>query len=197
MKASIPATIIPRECSCAEMIQLLKKIGAWQEDDRYIPEPGDIIFYDWDDAATGYATTDNAGAPEHVGIVECVAGGQITVIEGNKGKAVGRRMVSVNGRFIRGYGVPKYPDDTTKQEDDTVTQDQFEAMYKTMTDKWDNLGVADNRAPEDFEAAKAAGLTDGSRPQSLATRQEVAVMAYRAYKTTLAGVQAAAEKALR
>jgi hypothetical protein len=93
------------------MINLLKNIGSWQEDDKYVPKPGDILFYDWDDSATNYAATDNVGAPEHVGIVESVTNGQITVIEGNKGKMVGRRAIAVNGRFIRGYGVPKYPDD--------------------------------------------------------------------------------------
>ena len=65
---------------------------------------GDIIFYDWDDTGSG----DNKGNPDHVGIVEKVSGSTITVIEGNKNNAVGRRTIQVNGRYIRGYGVPKY-----------------------------------------------------------------------------------------
>ena len=32
----------------------------------------------------------------------------ITVIEGNKNDAVARRAIKVNGRYIRGYGLPKY-----------------------------------------------------------------------------------------
>ena len=43
-----------------------------------------------------------------MGIVEKVEGSTITVIEGNKNDAVARRKLQVNGRYIRGYGLPKY-----------------------------------------------------------------------------------------
>ena len=68
---------------------------------------GDIIFYDWDEGKD-FAVTDNTGSPEHVGIVADVSGGVIAVIEGNKGGAVGIRYVRVNGRYIRGFGLPDY-----------------------------------------------------------------------------------------
>ena len=45
--------------------------------------------------------------------MEKVSGSTITVIEGNKNDAVGRRTLKVNGRYIRGYGVPKYATATT------------------------------------------------------------------------------------
>ena len=99
--------IIPTECGCGKHVELFKKLGSWQENDAYVPQPGDYIFYDWQDGAN-YATTDNTGAPDHVGIVEKVSGSSITVIEGNMSNAVGRRTLAVNGRYIRGYGVPKY-----------------------------------------------------------------------------------------
>ena len=103
--------IIPTECSCSKMIELLKKLGSWVEDDSRKPNPGDIIFYDWEDDGKG----DNTGAPNHVGIVEKVANGVIIVIEGNydgtdadRIDGVERRDIAVNGKYIRGYGVPKY-----------------------------------------------------------------------------------------
>lgn len=96
--------IIPTECGCEPMIKLFKKLGCWKESDERTPNPGDIIFYDWDDNGRG----DNKGNSDHVGIVEKVTGDTIVVIEGNKGEAVARRYIAVNGRFIRGYGVPKY-----------------------------------------------------------------------------------------
>ncbi len=40
--------------------------------------------------------------------MEKVSGTSITVIEGNYSDSVKRRTISVNGRYIRGYGVPKY-----------------------------------------------------------------------------------------
>ena len=96
--------IIPTECGCGEMVKLFRRLGEWDENDARIPNPGDIIFYDWQDNGAG----DNIGNPDHVGIVENVSGGMITVIEGNKNNAVGRRTIRVNGRYIRGCGIPKY-----------------------------------------------------------------------------------------
>lgn len=97
-------SIIPTECSCSKMVELLKKIDSWQEADNYVPQPGDIMFYDWNDNGRG----DNTGSPDHVGIVEKVTIDTITVIEGNKNERVARRTIKVNGKNIRGYGVPKY-----------------------------------------------------------------------------------------
>ena len=93
--------IIPTECSCDRMIALFKKMGCWIENENRTPAAGDIIFYDWQDNGVG----DNKGSSDHVGIVEKVSGGQIIVIEGNKGQAVSRRYLKINGKFIRGYGV--------------------------------------------------------------------------------------------
>ena len=98
--------ILPTECGCEKMIELFKKLGSWQENDAYVPQPGDVIFYDWDDSGSG----DNRGYSDHVGIVEKVSGSTITIIEGNMSNAVGRRNLKVNARYIRGYGVPKYKD---------------------------------------------------------------------------------------
>ena len=96
--------IIPQECSCTKMIELAKGMGIWVETDSYKPAPGDILMYDWDDSGVG----ENKNGPDHVGIVEKVSGNTITVIEGNYSNAVKRRTVLVNGKYIRGYIVPKY-----------------------------------------------------------------------------------------
>lgn len=101
--------IIPKECGCQKMIELFKKIGCWQEKDSHVPKMGDIIFYDWQDDGKG----DNTGWSDHVGIVEKVEGNTITVIEGNINDAVGRRTLQVDGKYIRGYGVPKYEAEIT------------------------------------------------------------------------------------
>lgn len=97
-------TILPTECGCDRMIDLFKKLGEWVENDAYIPSPGDVVFYDWDDSGNG----DNTGFSDHVGIVEACDGKTITVIEGNYSDSVKRRTLLVNGRYIRGFGVPKY-----------------------------------------------------------------------------------------
>ena len=96
--------IMPLECSCGQMITLAQNKGIWVENDAYTPKAADIILYDWDDNGSG----DNKGWADHIGIVEKVANGVITVIEGNLNDAVARRTIAVNGKTIRGYIVPKY-----------------------------------------------------------------------------------------
>ena len=91
--------IAPTECGCGAMINLYKKIGRWEENDAYVPSPGDVIMYDWQDNGVG----DNTGAADHVGIVVSVSGNSIKVIEGNMSDAVGHRTLRVNGKYIRGY----------------------------------------------------------------------------------------------
>lgn len=140
--------IIPTECSCSKMIALLQNKGAWVENDAYKPSAGDIIFYDWDDRGSG----ENKAAPDHVGIVEKVSGNTITIIEGNYNCAVQRRYIAVNGRFIRGYGVPKYDKEnastgtTAAQTKKTVE----EVAKEVLAGEWGNN-------PERKEALKAAG----------------------------------------
>ncbi len=96
--------IMPTECGCAQMIELYKKLGTWQENDAYTPKPGDVIFYDWEDSGN----SDNIGLPDHVGVVVSVTGTTIKIIEGNISNAVGFRNIAVNGKYIRGYGLPNY-----------------------------------------------------------------------------------------
>lgn len=102
--------IIPTECSCTKMISLLKKLGSWDERDNRVPLPGELIFYNWEAPATG----DDASDTDHVGIVESIKNGIITVIEGNYSNSVKRRQIAVNHRYIRGYGVPKYDKESSK-----------------------------------------------------------------------------------
>lgn len=120
--------IIPTECGCGKMIDLFKGLGAWVEDENRTPNPGDIIFYDWQDKGTG----DNKGSADHVGIVEKVSGGKITVIEGNydgtdtdKIDGVERRELSVNGKYIRGYATPKYD----AEEKETPFYDEVQKRF--------------------------------------------------------------------
>ena len=132
--------IIPTECGCGQMIALFKSLGEWNESDSGTPKPGDIIFYDWDDTGAG----DNTGWPDHVGIVESVSGGNITVIEGNKNNAVARRTIAVNGRYIRGYGVPKYEAEAAGNTT-AATKNVAEVAKEVVAGKWGNGEDRKNR----------------------------------------------------
>ena len=130
--------IIPCECSCPRMITLMQNKGIWVENENRTPNPGDIIFYDWEDSGAG----DNRGSSDHVGIVEKVAGSTITVIEGNYSNAVKRRSLAVNGRYIRGYGVPKYDAEQTaapKEEPKAeATKTITQVAREVLNGKWGN-----------------------------------------------------------
>jgi hypothetical protein len=112
------------------MIDLFKKLGSFVENDSYKPAPGTIIFYDWDDNGAG----DNTGSADHVGIIEKVSGSTITVIEGNYSNSVKRRTLAVNGRYIRGYGVPKYDAEPTAAPKKTAV----EVAQEVIQGKWGN-----------------------------------------------------------
>ncbi len=107
--------IMPTEMSCHQMMLLYKKLGRWVENDAYAPSPGDVILYDWQDGAN-YANTDNTGTPDHVGIVMSCDGKTISVIEGNVSNKVATRVLEVNGRYIRGFGIPDYASKATEEE---------------------------------------------------------------------------------
>lgn len=123
--------IIPTEVSCSKMIELCKEKGIWHENENYVPDPADIIFYDWDDNGVG----DNKGGSDHVGFVEKVSGDTITAIEGNYGDAVKRRTLKVNGRYIRGYALPKYDNEEIEDEKETSSGTSGTASKPTTTTK--------------------------------------------------------------
>lgn len=146
-------SIMPTECGCNQMIDLYKKLGGWIEDDSKTPAPGWILFYNWDDAGKG----DTTGDAEHVGIVEKVSNGKITVIEGNYSNSVKRRTLDVNGRYIRGYGVPKY-DEKVSSKVEAKPKSVTEIAKEVINGKWGNGSDRANKlknAGYDYNAVQA------------------------------------------
>ena len=113
--------IMPTEVGVGNMIDLYRRLGRWKEQDSYVPSPADVIMYAWGDSGAG----DCASGASHVGIVVSCDGKTITVIEGNKNNAVGYREIAVNGRYIRGFGLPAYASKAT--ETDTPAPEEKEA----------------------------------------------------------------------
>ena len=107
------ADIIPPECGCQRQIALFESIGCWQEDETYVPLPGDVIYYAQKDTAFGDCT----GWADHVVIVVGTSGNYIKVIEGNNNDAVRYRYIRKNDNTIRGYGLPDYSDKCKIQAD--------------------------------------------------------------------------------
>lgn len=79
---------------CPTGVQWFKNQGQWL--DRGItPEPGYIIYFDWD----------YDGISDHIGIVEYSNGGVVYTIEGNADDACQKLAYNVGSRKILGYGV--------------------------------------------------------------------------------------------
>lgn len=89
----VPNTVRP-----LDMFNWYKKNNKFKATDiGYIPQPGDLIFFDWKGNKTG---------KDQVGIVEFTGGNTIQVIEGNSENMVRRRTYTLDHSAISGYGVP-------------------------------------------------------------------------------------------
>ncbi len=87
-------TVIPKFAGCSTGVQWFKARNQWA--DRSItPEPGMIIFFDWD----------RDGVPDHTGIVEKIENGYVYTIEGNTSDSCRRQQYTVGNPNIFGYGM--------------------------------------------------------------------------------------------
>lgn len=128
--------------------------------------PGDVIFFDFN----------GNGKPDHVGLCEGWDGDRITTIDGNTGEgdeanggAVMRR--TRHAKYICGAYRPAYETDPARPS--AEEQLWFDRLMEDWLARQGTLPYSDwSRVDE----AKALGITDGTRPGSFATREEVATM---------------------
>lgn len=94
----IESGVLPKFSGCTSQgVPWFKERGQWQ-DNTYIPNPGDIIFFNWD----GDSLID------HVGIVEKVENGKIYTIEGNSNDSCVQNSYPLGYSKIYGFGIPLY-----------------------------------------------------------------------------------------
>ncbi len=129
-------TYFPLSASCEYIIRVAKAKSIWVERDSYTPKAGDWIIYAWSDTGKG----DNTTGHDHVGIVEKVKDGVITVIEGNVSDKCKRRTINVNGRYIRGFATPHYERITNK----TYHKTTDEIVKEVLSGEWGNGAVRKN-----------------------------------------------------
>lgn len=128
--------IMPIEISVGYLVEAAKRMGCWQENDSYIPSAGDAVIYDWDDSGKG----DNTNWPDHIGIVVEVNAnaGYFVVVEGNYNGAVKKRTMSINGKFIRGFVVPKYTDNAVSNTKQASGKSIDEVAHEVIAGTWGN-----------------------------------------------------------
>lgn len=168
---------------CTECVNYYKAIGRFYKSGS---QPGDQIFF----------TNDGGKTSNHTGIVTRVDGNNVYTIEGNtsslagvdpNGGCVRDKVYSLAYSKIMGYGRPdysaveKYVENVESEDDNMQTYEQWKAyMGKYLAERAEL--AAPGWSEEELAEAVAAGITDGTRPQSFPSRVETAVMALRASK---------------
>ena len=96
----IEAGVIPKFAGCRNAVNWFQERGQWQNR-YYTPNPGDIIFFDWEYNGI-------SGLADHVGIVEKVDGNTVYTIEGNSGDMCTERHYKIGYYEVLGYAQPMY-----------------------------------------------------------------------------------------
>lgn len=151
--------IMPLECGCEAMISLYRShaVSRWEEDESITPQPGDVVFYDWQDSGSG----DDRGAADHVGIVSSVSGRVLKVIEGNFSNSVKERTLEVNGKYLRGFGLPAYYTKTDNKEDFDMDINEARKQLTSCADTGDTPSAW---AKEAAEYCKRKGISTATEP---------------------------------
>lgn len=129
--------------------------------------PGDIVFFDFN----------GNGVADHVGLCERWDGDRITTIDGNTGGGDEANGGSVLRRTRTGDTVlalarPAYAPRATQ-----LPNGEERVWFDALMADW--LDRQSRREPSPWsrmDRARAAGITDGTRPGAFATREEVATM---------------------
>lgn len=90
--AGIPQEAMLYEMSCLRMVNNLISIGVFHEAAGYTPQPGDIVFFQWE----------GSSIPSHVGIV-AETGDKLITIEGNHSDKVDKGSYEYEDPNILGY----------------------------------------------------------------------------------------------
>lgn len=128
--------LIGKECGVEEHVKIFQKMGIWQEDGTIVPKAGYLIVYSW-----RKNVQPNDAYSDHIGVVESVKNGTITVIEGNYGGEVKRRSIPVGWGYIRGYAIPKYETNSgqTSGESNNGGKTESGSTKLSKISKWTGL----------------------------------------------------------
>lgn len=113
--------------------------------------------------------------PQKDGVVICHSEGHSRGIASNHGDVM--HWFQIHGKSMDTFRA----DVARLMEGDDMTQDQWDAMMENYLSRRAEKS-ADTWATTGLTQAQAKGITDGTRPQSFATRQEVALMVNAAVK---------------
>ena len=130
----------PLECSCSRIIEQARDMGIWVEEDGHVPRLGDWVLYNWQANADG----DDAGAPDHVGVVIGVENGEILAVEGNYDNTVKLRRFPLDWEKIRGYVCPKREEENMRYHSLEEVPEYARRTIEKLTDDGSLRGVSED-----------------------------------------------------
>lgn len=123
-KAGVLPNVVKKFASCYIGWNWFKSKG--QTRNRgYIPQKGDIIFFDWN--------PEKGDGIDHVGIVNNVNGEYIYILEGNHDDQVNIYKYHINDARIYGYAVPDYTGEEIIENNPSESYTNKPLVYKGKT----------------------------------------------------------------
>lgn len=113
---------MPLDSVCANWITALSEVGLYRPADEYVPQPGDLVFFDWD----------ADGLSNHVGLVAELEDHQITTIEGNYSDRVKENTYDLDDQKILGYAAMPNPEG--KVRSNLMVQIYTDGTFQQLSD---------------------------------------------------------------
>ena len=133
------------DAACVSWVNKLKDRGLYKTASEYVPQRGDLVFFDWE----------RDGTVDSVGIVSAVEDLKFKVIEGDKENRVAETEYELFDKRIAGYGEVVIPQNTT----DTVIPEQQSGVAPIDVNAWAEL--VQPAAKRAGSALRAPGQTRG------------------------------------
>lgn len=154
-----------KTASCTTLYQYYRKLGQTIPPEQ--AQPGDLVFYVFDGNSNGIMN--------HIGLCERSANGSVTTIDGNTGTqsdanggAVMRRTRSL--RYVGGVARPAYS--AEQKEEETMTQEQFTALYDQLNPLYTTLDQVPEYWRTDVQALISSGAIQGDNTHAISIRRD-------------------------
>ena len=123
-KAGVSQDVVKKFASCTIGWNWFAARGETR-DKNFVPQRGDIIFFDWDPEA--------GNGMDHVGLVDRVENNTIYTVEGNHDDQVNQFNYPVGSNQIYGFVVPSYTGNEVVENSPDVPSSEMPLLYKGTT----------------------------------------------------------------
>lgn len=176
--AGVNKKAIPFESCCQDWIKTLKqeKYKLYHKAGKYSPEPGDLVFFDWDSYDAEHLEKREA---DHVGIVAELICDQetkeitkIKTIEGNSGNTVRYNTYDITNSEILGYGeMPENPNYVEKTEEEKTESKIENNIDDTKEENTEDLTETETTTEADATAETEAATEADATTEAEATTE--------------------------